>query len=66
MYKHIFKEGRYIFLDNNNTGNSTMIIYICLGMSLGSAFGLLIDNLALGIILGMAIGFGVFKLRQKK
>ncbi|WP_170959349.1 hypothetical protein [Bacillus thuringiensis] len=53
-------------MDNNNTGNSTMIIYICLGMSLGSAFGLLINNLALGIILGMAIGFGVFKLRQKQ
>jgi len=35
-------------------------------MSLGSAFGLLINNLALGIILGMAIGFGVFKLRQKQ
>ncbi|PEP31650.1 hypothetical protein CN575_21380 [Bacillus wiedmannii] len=66
MYKHIFKEGRYIFWDKNNTGNSTINIYICLGMSLGSAFRLLINNLALGIIFGMAIGFGVFKLRQKK
>ena len=42
-----------------------MIIYICLGMSLGSAFGLLIDNLALGIILGMAIGFGVLNYVKK-
>lgn len=32
---------------------------------MGSAFGLLINNLALGIILGISIGFGIFKLRQK-
>jgi len=34
-------------------------------MCFGTTFGLLINNLALGMMIGVAIGFGVSKIKQK-
>lgn len=37
-----------------------------LGVCGGIIFGALIDNMAIGLILGFAIGFGLFKFGGKK
>ncbi len=37
-----------------------------LGVSGGIVFGALIDNMAIGLILGFAVGFGLIKFGRKK
>ena len=46
--------------NDENAGNS-IAVGMCLGISLGSLFGMLYDNVAIGICMGVGIGlcFGV-------
>ena len=46
-------------MSDKNDKTKFLPIAMCMGVSLGCAFGLAIDNLAIGMCLGLSIGVAV-------
>lgn len=50
----------------NKKGGAKVAIGFPLGLCIGIIFGALIHNMAIGVIVGLALGFGVVKFGRKK